>query len=361
MANIDVMSIYIDAETATIREWLEAAISITGQPYSFFEWQIRSTVSAGIDFSYVLRTAASNSCIFRTVVAGPTLADDGAAAVTFGSWTLNNTTWHSLSASIVGIAERYAWFNGALTTNTGVAGAPTPTATLAQLGWSHSATSGSNGGLAHHAEAAIWTTRLTHFENQLLAHGVRPSFIRPDALHAYVPLVDNITPEVGPIWHMYRDPSNNGSKNSASPLMVPSMHPTMYDLAEAKYPIQQTDFNANSVDVTITDYRATRLLSNTANVGHTKIQWELDMGGDPFYFTTDANGIQGESANVLESGLDYIDIWLPPHEVFALRTRYYYSGGWTDWFDIGQFTALGYINSYDKYQILNRATITSPS
>lgn len=134
-------------------------------------------------------------------------------------------------------------------------------------------------------------------------------------------------------------------------------HPTMKDAVSATYPIQQTGFSANSVDTSITDYRATRLTNNAVHPDSTMTEWEFNLGGDSFYFQTDNNGLIGPSANVLDSSLNTIDIWLPPHHTGQMRTRQFVNG-WSEWIGPTNFTALGYINSYDKYQILNRATIT---
>ncbi len=47
------------------------------------------------------------------------------------------------------------------------------------------------------AEIALWKSELATWELESLARGVRPSFIRPDTLKFYVPLVNNVVDEKG--------------------------------------------------------------------------------------------------------------------------------------------------------------------
>lgn len=122
------------------------------------------------------------------------------------------------------------------------------------------------------------------------------------------------------------------------------------------YPIQQSGFNQNSVDETIIDYRATRLTVSSPNSSATKTQWEINLGGDNFYITTIAN--TPAAGSVLGGSKTYLDYWFPPAITGTVRYRQFVSGSWEAWSDLVSFTALGYINSYEKYQILNRNTIT---
>ena len=127
------------------------------------------------------------------------------------------------------------------------------------------------------------------------------------------------------------------------------------------YPIQQAGFDQNSVDTTITDYRATRIVDSSPPANTTKIQWEFNFGDNPFYLTTDSGGIVGDIANVLGATLTRLDMWFPPAQVFMMRVRYHTSGSWSGWSEQTEQVSLGYINSYDKATVFNRASVSIPS
>ena len=127
------------------------------------------------------------------------------------------------------------------------------------------------------------------------------------------------------------------------------------------YPIQQHGFDQNSVDTTITDYRATRIVDSSPPANTTKIQWEFNLGGDSFYLTTNSSGIVGDIANILDSTFTRLDMWFPPAMVFTVRTRYYVSGVWSGWSGRSSHSSLGYMNSYDKATVFDRASVTIPA
>lgn len=132
--------------------------------------------------------------------------------------------------------------------------------------------------------------------------------------------------------------------------------PFVGDPVTVLYPIQQSGFRESSVDNTIANYRATRLSVSSPTSGSTKTQWEINVGGDNFYITTTSNTTA--SGSVIGGTTTYLDYWFPPSQEGTVRYREYVGGNWTVWSSSQEFTALGYLNSYQMYSILNRGTTT---
>lgn len=124
-------------------------------------------------------------------------------------------------------------------------------------------------------------------------------------------------------------------------------------LVYASYPI---DTEGALADQTIYDYRATRI-NNRSILEATLTEWNFsDTWGNEFTMRTGSNTTA--SANILGSGLNYLDLWLPPYQEYYVRTRQLVNGSYTPWSPFHSFMSLGYINSYEKAQILNRGTQT---
>lgn len=125
----------------------------------------------------------------------------------------------------------------------------------------------------------------------------------------------------------------------------------------ARYPILQDGFDITSVDATINDYRATRFVSDYIDPSAIRAQWKVTYDGYTLYFRTPNSTL---NAPMLANTLTTLDLWLPPAYDVQIQTRHFVDGAWTGWSDSFEFTSLGYVNSYQKYEILNRPTITTP-
>ncbi len=99
--------------------------------------------------------------------------------------------------------------------------------------------------------------------------------------------------------------------------------------------------------------RATRLaLTVTAPAGTAQTQWKFESDLDStFAIITTFTG--STSANVLDSDLDTLDIWLPPSHVYTVQTRHLIAGNYTDWQADQEFTSRGPLTSFEKYQALS--------
>ena len=202
------------------------------------------------------------------------------------------------------------------------------------------------------AEVALWKAELATWELGSLGRGVRPSFIRPTALKFYVPLVNDVIDE-----QVFLTLQQYDDDVLSSEAIEYAGHPDMVDAVEVAYPIEQDGFDANSVDTTIADYRTTRLNNYVYDTETSSVKWEFSLGGDTFIHTTTATS--GSSGSVLGSSLNQLDLWLPPGQQFTVRTKPIISGVATTWTPTVTLTSLGYINSYQKGQILNRGTTIS--
>ena len=208
------------------------------------------------------------------------------------------------------------------------------------------------------AELGIWTGAIfADWEIRALSRGVRPRYIRPKFLKSYTPfnsnLVDVIDNDMA--WAV-------GSFSDNQKLIFGSHPPRITGPAAATFPILQSGFDAQSLDTRITDYRATRITNKLADKNTTQTQWEFQIpGGNPFTFVTKASGETRGSGNVLGASVSHLDLWLPPSTTFDVRTRQFQEGAWTAWTPRdpeSRITSLGYINSFQKYEVLNRGTIT---
>jgi len=98
--------------------------------------------------------------------------------------------------------------------------------------------------------------------------------------------------------------------------------------------------------------RDTRLTLDTPPAGTTKTQWRITPPGESaFTITTTSSGT--DSANVSDSDLTTLDIWLPPSHTYALETRHFTNGSWGAWATESSFTSRGPLNSYEKYLALS--------
>jgi len=203
------------------------------------------------------------------------------------------------------------------------------------------------------AEICIWTTALETWEHESLARGVRPKFIQPNSISFYLPLVDNIKPEIGNYNFTYI------ANISTNPIY--GVHPTVYDGVRSRYPILQSGFDKDSVDTTIGDYQATRLENQVYSSESIFTEWKVSVnGGDEFTYSTTNNKVV-PSGNVLGGSKNTLDLWLPPNHPITVRTRQFVNGQYSAWTAKSHSTSLGYVNSYDKYRILSRNTTTISS
>lgn len=129
-----------------------------------------------------------------------------------------------------------------------------------------------------------------------------------------------------------------------------SIAPILY----ASYPIET---RLGEADETIVDYRATRL-NNRSSLDAVQTVWNITGNGEDFTIRTGNNPT--DTPGVLDSSLTHLDIWLPPDTEYQIRMRQDTTGNgnYTEWTPFHTFTSLGYINSYDKYQILCRRGVT---
>lgn len=130
--------------------------------------------------------------------------------------------------------------------------------------------------------------------------------------------------------------------------------PSTEDPVTVTYPT--ATFDTNSLDTSITDYRATRLTVTNPDPRATRTQWEINLGGDSFYITTTST--TSVSGSVLGGTVNRLDYWFPPSQEGRVRYRQYVTRTYRIWSEWVNFTALGYVNSYDKAIILNRGTLT---
>lgn len=102
--------------------------------------------------------------------------------------------------------------------------------------------------------------------------------------------------------------------------------------------------------------RATRLQVTTQEGDAIRTQWRITSGGQEFDVIT--GNPPANAANVVDSGVDFIDLWLPPFQSITFRVRQYIHGKWGPWSEIGSGESRGLVNSYEQYAILNAGTTT---
>jgi len=98
--------------------------------------------------------------------------------------------------------------------------------------------------------------------------------------------------------------------------------------------------------------RDTRLTLDTPPAGTTKTQWRITPPGESS-FTIQTTSSGTSSANVSDSDLQTLNIWLPPSHTYVLETRHFTSGSWGAWSSESTFTSRGPLNSYEKYLALS--------
>lgn len=92
--------------------------------------------------------------------------------------------------------------------------------------------------------------------------------------------------------------------------------------------------------------------------GATETKWEISGDSTFTHTTTKTSGAYG---SVLSSGIDYIDIWLPPYHSYLVRVKQKVNGSWKDWGKFKSFKSRDPVNSFEKYSILNANTVTIPA
>ncbi|MHA2279275.1 MAG: hypothetical protein ACXAC5_00075 [Promethearchaeota archaeon] len=102
-----------------------------------------------------------------------------------------------------------------------------------------------------------------------------------------------------------------------------------------------------------TGSRATRITQSNIPGDAVSTHWQL--ASTPWGTFTIISTTSGtDSANVLDSGLDTLDIWLPPSGSYTIRTRHALADGSnTAWTLTKPFTSRGPLNSFEKYQALS--------
>lgn len=101
--------------------------------------------------------------------------------------------------------------------------------------------------------------------------------------------------------------------------------------------------------------RATRIELSILPAQVASTHWEITNGLlVSFTIRTTSGGTT--SSNVLDSALDFIEIWLPPSHAYHVRTRHTLlvdNGSLTSWTAAVNFTSRGPLNSYEKYLVLS--------
>jgi len=125
---------------------------------------------------------------------------DGSSGVSATAGTVTTGAWHHAGGVFSAVNSRRAYFNG-------VGGSvESSSRTPSGLGRTTVGAKNNNGsvidasGNALIAEAAIWNVALSDEEMALLAKGIAPSLIRPQALVAYLPLVRDLIDLKNPGW-----------------------------------------------------------------------------------------------------------------------------------------------------------------
>lgn len=99
--------------------------------------------------------------------------------------------------------------------------------------------------------------------------------------------------------------------------------------------------------------RATRLVQDETSPSATSTKWEIVPEFDKSFIitTTAAGAIRG---SILASGLNFVDIWLPPSHNYTVRTRHTFkSGSPSAWTSRTPFVSRGPLNSFEKYLALS--------
>jgi len=100
--------------------------------------------------------------------------------------------------------------------------------------------------------------------------------------------------------------------------------------------------------------RATRLGLDSVAVGAISTHWNIVLTNDGSAFTIVTTPTGSGSGNVIDGGLSFLDIWLPPSHEYTVRTRHgLNTGSRTGWTLDTSFTSRGPLNSFEKYQALS--------
>lgn len=102
------------------------------------------------------------------------------------------------------------------------------------------------------------------------------------------------------------------------------------------------------------------LIETSSDPDALQTYWEFSGYGDTFTIITNKDGT--DSANVLNSDLENLNIWLMPFSEYQVRTKQILNDGTTtEWTEKTTVTARGMVNSYENYAILNANTETIPT
>lgn len=184
-------------------QYLEIDSAVVGdEPLTLACWFNSDNVTARQTAIYVGDKASADKHYWCLVLQG-SFAAKPVSAITRGaggesaattSTGYSANTWHHACAVFAANNDRAAFIDGgSKATNTGNQNVGTVDRTsLGRLG--DATPSGYLSGLL--AEAAIWNAALTDDEVALLAKGVSPLLVRPEALVAYWPLIGNYSPEI---------------------------------------------------------------------------------------------------------------------------------------------------------------------
>lgn len=122
--------------------------------------------------------------------------------------------------------------------------------------------------------------------------------------------------------------------------------------------VDSTTLSGPIVKTSTPGSRGTYLETTLSMEGVTETQWHFaSVDGSEFFITTTADGT--ESANVLDSSLSFINIWLPPFQEYGVRVRRKIAS-WTTWSEFINFTTTGYFTSHDRYLELASQSVTIP-
>lgn len=183
-------------------DWLRAASApgVTGMPLSIAAWFNPDNVTTS---GFLVAVHLDNNDSYGLRASGATAGDPvtaiqvagGVSASAVSSTGYTAGSWHHACAVFTSSTLRAAYRNGASKGTNATANAPAA---------STGVTVGGNGvpttptalfpGLI--AEIGVWNVALSDAEVALLATGELPSFVRPDDLVAYWPLIGNTSPEV---------------------------------------------------------------------------------------------------------------------------------------------------------------------
>jgi hypothetical protein len=178
---------------------------ITDEPFTMACFAKTSNLATGGNQAFLSASDVSSSNVFHSIgfddstnKATARTRDGGAgAAKALSSSTMSVDTWHHITGRFNGDADREVFLDGGNkvqeTTSKSITGANLDTVSIGALHLS-SIFDPTEGKIAH---AAIWNVALTDAEVLRLANGALPTEIRPEALVAYWPLIDDDNDPIG--------------------------------------------------------------------------------------------------------------------------------------------------------------------